>query len=341
MTVNENMNKTGGVDIALVILHYKTLKETLDCVTSIKKNLDSQNYSIVIVDNASPNGTGDELLARFSSDERCTVIKSNENLGFARGNNLGIDYARNTLKAQFVACFNNDTILACKNFWSVIKQEYDKSHAAIIGPKIWCVKDKKYSLPWVLKTVDAYEKQLKNQEARLKGNFLKDPNRYANEGKSRLKVFLKSVTPLRAVVLNSRVKIKRFVTHLKSRRIYRDRVLQGACLIFSPAFFEKYPGFCDKTFLYFEEHLLATMCIIADLHTVYLPSIKIIHLGASSTSEEISDLDCNDEKAKFTLRHDTDSLKILIDYLKENGLDGGGQNSIRRRKVEGRCYRNL
>ena len=43
--------------IGFVILHYNTMKETADCAESVKKKIDTPNYHIVIVDNASPNGT--------------------------------------------------------------------------------------------------------------------------------------------------------------------------------------------------------------------------------------------------------------------------------------------
>ena len=43
-----------------VILHYKTEKDTIECIESIKK-LSYKNIEIVIVDNGSQNGTGENL----------------------------------------------------------------------------------------------------------------------------------------------------------------------------------------------------------------------------------------------------------------------------------------
>lgn len=50
--------------------------------------------SIVIVDNASANGTGRELQQLYQGAENIYVILNPENLGFARGNNVGFEFAK-------------------------------------------------------------------------------------------------------------------------------------------------------------------------------------------------------------------------------------------------------
>ena len=75
--------------LAFVILHYNTMKETTDCICSIEKNIDGDKYNIVVVDNASPNGSGIQLEERYKENKRVHVILNSENQGFAKGNNLG------------------------------------------------------------------------------------------------------------------------------------------------------------------------------------------------------------------------------------------------------------
>lgn len=80
--------------ICYVILNYKTYEEAAACAESILSTQTWKNMHIVIVDNGSGNGSEEWLVEHFIDEKRVRVIASGENLGFARGNNLGIRYAR-------------------------------------------------------------------------------------------------------------------------------------------------------------------------------------------------------------------------------------------------------
>jgi GT2 family glycosyltransferase len=70
-------------------------------------NTDYPNYEILLVDN---NSTDDSLKiaeAEFSGDPHLKIIKSEKNLGFSGGNNLGYKYA----KGDYIVFLNNDTIV--------------------------------------------------------------------------------------------------------------------------------------------------------------------------------------------------------------------------------------
>ena len=71
-----------------LILHYNVIDETVKSVDSIKNNA-SGNYKIIIVDNASPNGTAKDLRELYGSDKDIVLLFNDENLGFAKGNNVG------------------------------------------------------------------------------------------------------------------------------------------------------------------------------------------------------------------------------------------------------------
>ena len=66
--------------IGFVILHYNAIKETVDCVNSIINNIDTDDYFIIIVDNKSPNYTGETLKEKYGKSEKIKVILNKENL---------------------------------------------------------------------------------------------------------------------------------------------------------------------------------------------------------------------------------------------------------------------
>ena len=104
------------MELCFVILHYRTSEDTIECVRSIQE-LDGK-YNIVIVDNASQNGSIEKVESIFSSDNKIFIIKNQKNLGFAEGNNIGYDYARKQLHATMVAVLNNDIVIKQNNFFS-------------------------------------------------------------------------------------------------------------------------------------------------------------------------------------------------------------------------------
>lgn len=73
---------------AFVILHYRAIDTTRSCVKSIRALAGDKH--IVIVDNASPNGTGAVLAEEFAASPDVTVLLHGKNDGFARGNNVGV-----------------------------------------------------------------------------------------------------------------------------------------------------------------------------------------------------------------------------------------------------------
>ena len=77
------------MDVVFVILHYMAIDVTMKSVEYITENIDTNQYHIVIVDNASGNGSGEELKAFYLDRGDVTVLINEENLGFAKGNNVG------------------------------------------------------------------------------------------------------------------------------------------------------------------------------------------------------------------------------------------------------------
>ncbi len=90
--------------VSVIIINYNTFQITCDCIESVIKFTKGVDYEIVLVDNASPNDDPDEFLKRFPSVH---LVKSKENGGFAKGNNIGIDAS----SGDVILLLNSDTIL--------------------------------------------------------------------------------------------------------------------------------------------------------------------------------------------------------------------------------------
>jgi len=92
--------------VAIIILNWNGLKDTLDCLESIR-GLATGNYRVVVVDNGSADNSAAVLKNRYPD---ITVVELERNLGYTGGNNVGIRHALG-LGAHYFWLLNNDTIV--------------------------------------------------------------------------------------------------------------------------------------------------------------------------------------------------------------------------------------
>src|SRR3990170_6684094 len=93
--------------LAIVILNFNGLDDTLACLDSIKKLIDDGiGVETIVVDNFSSDGS-QEALPKIKD---IVFIQNRDNLGYAGGNNVGIKYALKR-EADAVLILNNDTIV--------------------------------------------------------------------------------------------------------------------------------------------------------------------------------------------------------------------------------------
>src|SRR5690349_10083679 len=93
--------------IAVVILNWNGCKDTLECIASVRK-IDYPEFEVIVVDNGSTDGSVDAF-KRISPS--ITILETGRNLGYAGGNNIGIEEALRR-RAQFVFLLNNDAVVA-------------------------------------------------------------------------------------------------------------------------------------------------------------------------------------------------------------------------------------
>ena len=93
------------MDISVVIVNYNTKQLTKACINSIIEKTAEVTYEIILVDNASTDGS----VEMFSKDTNIRFLLQPQNLGFGKANNVGIQAA----KGKYVFFLNSDTYL-CK-----------------------------------------------------------------------------------------------------------------------------------------------------------------------------------------------------------------------------------
>lgn len=93
------------MDLSVIITSYNTKHLTVDCIKSVFGKTKDINYEVIVVDNASTDGSLNALRKLQKTNTKLLVIENKENLGFAEGNNVGVKRA----KGKFILLLNSDT----------------------------------------------------------------------------------------------------------------------------------------------------------------------------------------------------------------------------------------
>lgn len=113
-------------ELSIITINYNGLKDTCALIESFPFN---DKMEVIVVDNASENNEAEQISNRFPDVK---VIKSDKNLGFAGGNNLGIKAS----KGKFLFLVNNDTYFEDFNIQALIDRLNSGPNIGIVCPKI-------------------------------------------------------------------------------------------------------------------------------------------------------------------------------------------------------------
>lgn len=113
-------------ELSIITVNYNGFKDTCELIDSITFTDDME---VIVIDNAS---TEDEATLISQHYPQIKTIRSNKNLGFAGGNNLGIKAA----KGKYIFLINNDTIFKDYNIQPLIDRLESSQTIGMICPKI-------------------------------------------------------------------------------------------------------------------------------------------------------------------------------------------------------------
>lgn len=199
--------------VAVIILNYKSWKDTIKEIEICNNILNIKSSDIIIIDNCSPNDSG-EKLAKESNEEGFVFIESNENKGYGAGNNIGLRYAYDE-GYEYALILNNDIIVNDSELIMKLLQVFKaEKNVAVVNPDIYSPEGHLFNRDAVRPSFIDYTIGLRH---------------YKNKGRK--------------------------VDNIDGYGyVYRP---QGCCMMVDVKKMNEVDYFDEKTFLYFEESILA------------------------------------------------------------------------------------
>lgn len=239
--------------LTVIIVNYNVKYFLEQCLCSVKKALDNtpllngQAAEVMVVDNASSDGSVEYLRPRFSWVQ---FISNKENTGYARANNQALKLAR----GKYILFLNPDTILPEDIFQKAITFLQENDNAGALGVRM----------------VDGSGSYLKESKRGLPGPWAS----------------LCKMTGLARLFPSSRTFAGYYMGHLDPYKTQSVQVLSGAFLLSYKAVLDMLNGFDEQFFMYAEDIDLSYRILMSGYRNYYLADTAIIHFKGESTRKD-------------------------------------------------------
>ena len=117
------------IDLSVIIVSWNAKDYLDDCISSIIKETIEYNVEIIVIDNASSDGSPEMVQQKYPS---VTLICSETNLGFAKANNVGIKQCT----GKYIFLINSDVTLIKHCINQMIVYMRQNPTIGVLGPKI-------------------------------------------------------------------------------------------------------------------------------------------------------------------------------------------------------------
>ena len=234
-------------ELSIIIINWNSAEFVTKCVETIKRETQKTDYEIIVVDNASYDGCGEQLASMHPD---VIFIQSQKNLGFARGNNLGAEYA----SGSTLLFLNPDTEI--------------RSHAI----------DRLYTCIQSLPDCGALGGKLLNSDGSIQTSCVQAFPTILNQ--------LMDAEILRKWFPQSRFWANGSI--LNNGAPVEVEVISGACLMIKLDVFRKIGGFSTDYFMYSEDLDLCFKAQRMGLRNYYCGEAVIVHHGGGSSRKSVS-----------------------------------------------------
>lgn len=233
--------------LSVVILNYNVKHFLEVCIRSVLKSLEYIEGEIIVVDNASADGSKELIEHSFPG---ITYLYQTENTGFPKGNNIGVEKAR----GKYICILNPDTIVAEDTF-SILLKAYDELETpGILGCRL----------------IDG------------SGTFLRESKR----GTPTPWVALTKVLSLYRVFPKNRLFNRYYAQQVKEDKTAAVDILVGAFMFMKRELYLQVGGFDEGCFMYSDDIDLSYTVLKQGLHNYYVPGTTVIHFKGESTLKD-------------------------------------------------------
>ncbi|MFQ5398421.1 MAG: glycosyltransferase family 2 protein [Anaerolineae bacterium] len=247
-----------SIDLTIVIVSWNVRKLLRGCLRAIDRGSEELAVQVVVVDSDSSDGSPDMVQEEFPWVE---LIACSENVGFPRGNNLGIARAH----GRFILLLNPDTEVKGDALSEMVA--YLKAHP----------------------TVGVVGAQLLNPDGSVQSSRRRFPTLATAFFES---TWLQGVAP-------ARILTRYYAQDLPDDETADVDWLMGACLMVRREVVAQVGGLDEAYFMYSEELDWCHRIKDAGWRVVYLPSARVMHYVGKSSDQAVTARHINFQRAKL------------------------------------------
>ncbi|MCL6493981.1 MAG: glycosyltransferase [Ignavibacterium sp.] len=238
------------IDLSIIIVNYNVKEFLKNLLHSIQKASQHLSIEIIVVDNASDDGSVEMIREKFPD---VILIANEKNLGFGKANNIGLKKAQ----GKYVLLINPDTLVAEDTFIKLIEFFETHPEAGMAGCKIL------------------------NPDGTLQLACRRSfPGPWTSFTK---------VTGLSSLFPKSKLFARYNLTYLDENQTYEVDAISGSFMMLRKEVYEKVGGFDEQFFMYGEDLDLCYRIQKAGYKIFYVHSTQIIHYKGESTKRSSLD----------------------------------------------------
>ena len=238
------------MDLSIIIVNYNVKEFLQNLLHSIDKALQNLSSEIIVVDNASDDGSIEWIKSKFPSVK---LIENKTNLGFGKANNQALKIA----EGKYLLLINPDAIVSEDTFTKMIHFLEGQKDAGLAGCKILnpdgslqLACRRSFPGPWT--------------------SFCK-------------------VTGLSNFFPNSKMFARYNLTYLNENQTYEVDAISGSFMMLKRVVYEKLGGFDEQFFMYGEDLDLCYRVQKAGYKVFYVHTTQVIHYKGESTKRSSMD----------------------------------------------------
>lgn len=230
-------------DLGIIVVSYNTREITLEALRALKRETDPDLYELIVVDNASSDGSAGAIAAEFPD---LHLVALDENIGFAKANNLAADMMR----TRYLLLLNPDTLILDNSVGKLLQFAVDHPRARI----------------WGGRTLFADERL--------------NPSSCWN--KMTLWSVFCQLTGLKALFPGSRLFNSEAIGSWQRNSVREVDIVSGCFLMIERSLWQALGGFDTGYFMYGEDADLCLRAKRTGARPIICPAAELIHYGGAS-----------------------------------------------------------